>query len=230
MNSWAPASRAARSIGLGRRVGVGEGDVGGDRVAEQERVLEHDADRPAQVAEAQVADVDAVERDRAGVDVVEAGEQPGDGGLARPGRARPARPTRPARRRGRSRRAPASAPAVAEAHAARSATSPPRRAGERAAGWAAGRRPRARWPAPRRPARPRPPPAGPGRRSCRASAAARSADDVDVEGDERAEAEAAVEHLVAAVAEHGDEPEVGQQLEGRAGTGARTWPAAIDAS
>ncbi len=39
--------------------------------------------------------------------------------------------------------------------------------------------------------------------------------DVDVEGHERAEAEAAVEHLVAAVAEHRDQADVGQQLHRR---------------
>ena len=39
--------------------------------------------------------------------------------------------------------------------------------------------------------------------------------DVDVERHQRAEAEAAVEHLVAAVAEHEDQADVGQQLHGR---------------
>ena len=62
MNSWAPASRAARSIGLGGRVRVGEGDVGGDGVVEEERLLEHDADRLAQLAQLHLAHVDAVER------------------------------------------------------------------------------------------------------------------------------------------------------------------------
>ena len=42
-------------------VGVGEGDVGGDRVAEQERVLEHEADGPAQLEQRHVPHVDAVE-------------------------------------------------------------------------------------------------------------------------------------------------------------------------
>ena len=50
MNSWAPASRAARSTRACGRVGVGEGDVGPHRVAEEERVLEHDADGVAQLA------------------------------------------------------------------------------------------------------------------------------------------------------------------------------------
>ena len=59
MNSWAPARRAARSIGSIGGVGVGEGDVGGDGVGEQERLLEHQADGAAQLARApSVADVD----------------------------------------------------------------------------------------------------------------------------------------------------------------------------
>ena len=40
-------------------------------------------------------------------------------------------------------------------------------------------------------------------------------DDVDVERHERAEAQGAVQHLVAAVAEHGDQADVRQQLQRR---------------
>ena len=98
MNSSAPASRAARSMRRRSRVGVGEGDVGGDRVAEEERLLEHEADGAAQLAHAERR---GRRRRRAAtapaVDVVEAGHQPGDGRLAAAGRPRRGRPTRPAR-------------------------------------------------------------------------------------------------------------------------------------
>ena len=63
------------------RLGVGERDVLAHAVAEQERVLEHDADRAANVAEVEVAHVDAVEQHASLVDVVEARDQPGDRGL-----------------------------------------------------------------------------------------------------------------------------------------------------
>ena len=66
-------------------VGFGERDVGGDRVVEQERVLEHDADGAAQRVQRHVADVDAVEHDATAVDVVEARDQAGDGRLAAAG-------------------------------------------------------------------------------------------------------------------------------------------------
>ena len=42
--------------------GMAEGDIGRDRVAEQEVVLKHDADVPPQVVEIEPADVDAVEQ------------------------------------------------------------------------------------------------------------------------------------------------------------------------
>ena len=63
-----------RSVGLR----IGEGDVGADRVVEQQRVLEHDADGSPQVVQAEFAHIDAVDRDRAGVDVVEPDEESGD--------------------------------------------------------------------------------------------------------------------------------------------------------
>ena len=69
------------------RFRVGERDVLAHGVGEQERVLEHDADRAANVAEVEVAHVDAVEQHAALVDVVEARDQPGDRGLAARGRA-----------------------------------------------------------------------------------------------------------------------------------------------
>ena len=73
-----------RGLDLRRgRVGPAERDVGGDRVGEEERVLEHHADAAAQRLERRVAHVDAVDRDRAGVHVVEARQQEPDGRLAR---------------------------------------------------------------------------------------------------------------------------------------------------
>ena len=76
---------AANLIEVG--FGVGERDVLAHAVAEQERVFEHDADRAANVAELEVAHVDAVEQHPSVVDVVEARDQPGDRGLAARGRA-----------------------------------------------------------------------------------------------------------------------------------------------
>ena len=72
---------------LERGVGVGERDVGGDGVVEEQGVLEDDPDRAAQVVDAEPPEVDPVELDGAGVHVVEAGEQAGHGRLAGPGRA-----------------------------------------------------------------------------------------------------------------------------------------------
>ncbi len=69
------------------RVGLGERDVGGDGVVEEERVLEHDADGTAQRVQGNVAHVDAVEDDASAVDVVEPRDQAGDGRLAAAGRA-----------------------------------------------------------------------------------------------------------------------------------------------
>src|SRR5437763_1578676 len=67
-------------------VGLGKGDVGSDRVGEEERVLEDDADRLAQLLDDELAHVDAVEPDATAHHVVEARDQAGDSGLAAPGR------------------------------------------------------------------------------------------------------------------------------------------------
>ena len=100
---------------------VGEGDVGGDRVVEQQRVLEHDADGAAHVvrrrrSRTSTPSISTLPR----CDVVEAQQQPGDGRLARPGR--PDERDRLAGREleRRSRRAPAGGlgPCVAERHVA----------------------------------------------------------------------------------------------------------------
>ena len=86
MNSCASAAR--RGLDFGRcRVGPAERDVCGDRVGEEERVLEHHADAASQRLQRGVAHVDAVDRHRARVHVVEPGQQQSDGRLSR---ARPA--------------------------------------------------------------------------------------------------------------------------------------------
>ena len=82
MNSCASAARRGLDL-LARRVGPAEADVGGDRVGEEERVLEHHADVVAQRVEVDVANVDAVDRDAPGVHVVEAREHERDRRLAR---------------------------------------------------------------------------------------------------------------------------------------------------
>ena len=51
--------------GVHRRFGIGERDVGAHAVGEEERVLEHEADRAAHVAEARFAHVGAVDADAA---------------------------------------------------------------------------------------------------------------------------------------------------------------------
>ena len=68
-------------------VGSGEGDVVEHAGREEERIVGDDVDRMAQIVQREVADVVAVDPDGAVVDVVEAGEQAGDGRLARAGRA-----------------------------------------------------------------------------------------------------------------------------------------------
>ena len=62
----------------GRRPGPAIGDVVEDRVVEQHRVLRHDADRAPQAVLGHVAEILAVDLDRAVIDVVEAEQQPRD--------------------------------------------------------------------------------------------------------------------------------------------------------
>jgi hypothetical protein len=64
-------------------VGPAVGDVGPDRVGEQEALLEHDADVPTQRLEGDVAHVDTVDPDRSPQHVVEAGQQQGHRRLTR---------------------------------------------------------------------------------------------------------------------------------------------------
>ena len=75
MNSSAPTARAAAADLLERRVGAAEGDVLADRGGEQEALLRHDAELPAQRAHLHVAQVVAVDADRALGRVVEARQQ-----------------------------------------------------------------------------------------------------------------------------------------------------------
>ena len=83
MNSCACAARAAASISLARRVRRAVRDVGGDRVVEQHRLLRHERDLLAQRPQRHVADVDAVDEDRALRDVVEPRNQIDERRLAR---------------------------------------------------------------------------------------------------------------------------------------------------
>ena len=66
---------------VGDPVGA-EADVLGDGAGEEEGVLEDDAEAAAEGGEVLVADVDAVDEDLAGLDVVEAHHEGGDGGFA----------------------------------------------------------------------------------------------------------------------------------------------------
>ncbi len=75
-------SGGAFHLGL-RRSGPAVGDVVGDGVVEQHGVLRHDADRLAQAVLRELAQVLAVDGDRAAGDVVEAVQQPRQRALAR---------------------------------------------------------------------------------------------------------------------------------------------------
>ena len=77
-----PTAAAAASTSASGRVGLAEADVRGDRAAEEERVLEHDAELAAVRAERDVAQVDAVDANGARVGVVEAADEPGERRLA----------------------------------------------------------------------------------------------------------------------------------------------------
>ena len=62
--------------------GAGQAQVGAQRLVEEVPVLGDDADGLAQGGGGEVADVGAADADGAGVDVVEAGQELGEGGLA----------------------------------------------------------------------------------------------------------------------------------------------------
>ena len=68
-----------------RRCGVAQPDVAGDRPGEQEHVLQHEAEEPAQLRQRHLADVHAVDQDAAARHVVEPQQQADDRRLARAG-------------------------------------------------------------------------------------------------------------------------------------------------
>ena len=82
MNWWAYARFGGLDDRVAAGVRVAVGDVVGDRVLEQDRLLEHDADLAAEAAERDVADVVAVDPDGARIDVPEPREQVHQGRLA----------------------------------------------------------------------------------------------------------------------------------------------------
>ena len=112
------AGQAGRSLDLALvGVPVGEGDVGGHGVVEEEGLLEHDADGPPQLDQLDVPHVDPVEAHPAAVDVIEPGQELGHGRLPRTGR--PDEGHRLARRRHvqlEARRAPAWPPRRSRRH------------------------------------------------------------------------------------------------------------------
>ncbi len=67
-------------------VGLADQEVLGDRSVEQQHLLEHDADVAAQAGEREIADVPAIDRDRARLRVEGAVEERERGRLARAGR------------------------------------------------------------------------------------------------------------------------------------------------
>ena len=217
MNSAAPARRAARAIDSSDASGSAKAMLDAIESREEERVLEHDPDRLAKLSQAQVLHVDAVDEHRAGVDVVEARDEPGDGGLAAAGG--------PHQRHGLAGRhgevelvehhrelGGVREPHAVEAHLASAAGRPvggqrqpvgvvaDHRVGDEDLVHPLGGGRRALALGDDHPEHPQRPD---------------QHHDVDVEPDQLAEAEVAVEHLMAAVAEHGDEPDVREQLEGR---------------
>ena len=196
---------------------IGERDVGAHAVGEEERVFEHQADRAADLAQARLTHVGAVDADPARVDVVEPGNEPGDRRLARRGRAheRDRLPT------GDHEVEPVEhdpVRAVAEGHVLEAHLT--RTVGQRACVRdvfdrgigdqhvvdAAGRR--------RRPGQLREEHADHPQRPDQHQ-------DVEVGGDDRADGEVAVEHLMTAVPEDPDEPDGGQQVDLRHEVGAQ---------
>ena len=65
-----------------RRARAGEADVGGDRVVEQERLLRHHDEPPAQLVVGDALQRHAAEADLADGRIGEAGDQPAERGLA----------------------------------------------------------------------------------------------------------------------------------------------------
>ena len=80
-----------------RRLGMAEGDVGRDGVAEQKCLLKDEADVPPQVVEIEIAQVVAVEQNPPARRIVKAAEQRQQRRLARARSRQGSRPSRPAR-------------------------------------------------------------------------------------------------------------------------------------
>ena len=74
--------RAAAAISSMARIRLGGGDVLAHRAAEQEAVLQHDADALAQMHEIDLAAVEAVDPHQPLLDRIEALDQPGERRLA----------------------------------------------------------------------------------------------------------------------------------------------------
>ena len=83
MNSWALARRAASSTSLVAGVVPAVGDVVAHRAVEQKHVLLHDGQQVAIGAQAEVADVGAVEQNPPAGRIVKSGDQVGHRRLAR---------------------------------------------------------------------------------------------------------------------------------------------------
>ena len=85
MKSWAWEARRRRHDLLKPGAGPAIADIFGDRAAEEHRLLQHDADLPAQILQANPAQVHCVDLDGPAVHVVEPADQVHRGGLAHPG-------------------------------------------------------------------------------------------------------------------------------------------------
>ena len=82
MKSCALAARAAATTSASLGVGPPEAQVVLDRAVEQIGVLRHHGDHPAHRIRIERAQVLAADADRAGLRIVQAQQQPHDGGLA----------------------------------------------------------------------------------------------------------------------------------------------------
>ena len=122
MNSSAPAARAAPRSARSRPAAVA--DVSATS-REEEGVLRHDPHLAAQRGRVTSPDVAAVDQDRARVRIVEAREQPDQGGLARAGRPHQRHGLAGLRPPGRCPVSAGSAAGVAQRHALQTETRPP---------------------------------------------------------------------------------------------------------
>ena len=211
MKSWACARRAAASICSWRRVRPRVGDVPRDGVGEEEAVVGDEGDLVAQRGEVDLADVGAVDQHAALARVVQPRQQPDQAGLARGGR--PDQGDGPPGlhlevdpgQRGL-------APVVAQGHALH--RDPAAAGGQRRGAGRAGHLGLAVEDLEH-------PVAGGDRALGHAQRHAEPADrageqqQVDVEGGEVAEAEAAVDHLVAADQQHDRQPDVREEAHQR---------------